>query len=204
MAERSKAKIRHISTLVRNLDALIMAYRVALPAPQGDDTLEWLDVLIERLDDIARGPVYGGTASEVASALRSQAERIAALEVERDAAREYGKEARILGTVNLRAVYDIEKPSYHGDILPIVKSALEGWTIDDGTEYQFEQCAEAVAQAIRAALLHASAEPVACGLANPGYQDCKNMKEVGGGMEGERYRCSVCGKGYFLDYEDMK
>ena len=84
MAERSKAKIRHISTLVRNLDALIMAYRVALPAPQGDDTLEWLDVLIERLDDIARGPVYGGTASEVAALLRSQAERIAALEVERD------------------------------------------------------------------------------------------------------------------------
>jgi hypothetical protein len=43
-----------------------------------------------------------------------------------------------------------------------------------------------------------------CGLADPGYQDCKNMKEVGGGMEGERYRCDVCGKSYFLDYEDMK
>ena len=27
MAERSKAKIRHISTLVRNLDALIIAHR---------------------------------------------------------------------------------------------------------------------------------------------------------------------------------
>lgn len=24
------------------------------------------------------------------------------------------------------------------------------------------------------------------------------------GMDGERYRCSKCGKSYFLDYEDMK
>ncbi|TIU94669.1 MAG: hypothetical protein E5W09_22580 [Mesorhizobium sp.] len=46
------------------------------------------------------------------------------------------------------------------------------------------------------------AEP--CGLASPSYHDCPNMKEIGGGMEGERYRCAVCGKGYFLDYEDMK
>lgn len=44
----------------------------------------------------------------------------------------------------------------------------------------------------------------ACGLANPSYHDCPNMKEVGGGFEGERYRCAVCGKGYFLDYDDMK
>lgn len=43
-----------------------------------------------------------------------------------------------------------------------------------------------------------------CGLADPSYRDCKNMKEVGGGMDGERYRCAVCGKGYFLDYEEMK
>lgn len=33
---------------------------------------------------------------------------------------------------------------------------------------------------------------------------CPNIKEVGGGMEGERYRCSLCGESYFLDYEDMK
>lgn len=33
---------------------------------------------------------------------------------------------------------------------------------------------------------------------------CPNMKEVGGGFEGERYRCDVCGEGYYLDYEDMK
>jgi hypothetical protein len=44
----------------------------------------------------------------------------------------------------------------------------------------------------------------ACGLASPSYHDCPNMKEVGGGFEGERYRCAACGKGYFLDYEDMK
>ncbi|WP_287249012.1 Lar family restriction alleviation protein [Mesorhizobium sp.] len=43
-----------------------------------------------------------------------------------------------------------------------------------------------------------------CGLADPSYHDCPNMKEIGGGMDGERYRCGVCGKWYFLDYEDMK
>ncbi|RWQ35486.1 MAG: hypothetical protein EOS20_18430 [Mesorhizobium sp.] len=47
-------------------------------------------------------------------------------------------------------------------------------------------------------------DPAPCGLADPSYRDCKNMKEVGGGFDGERYRCAVCGKGYFLDYEDMK
>lgn len=48
------------------------------------------------------------------------------------------------------------------------------------------------------------AEPQPCGLADPSYRDCPNMKEAGGGMEGERYRCAVCGKSYFLDYEEMK
>jgi len=24
------------------------------------------------------------------------------------------------------------------------------------------------------------------------------------GWDGERYRCSVCGEGYFIDYEEMK
>lgn len=46
--------------------------------------------------------------------------------------------------------------------------------------------------------------PSACSIADPSTRDCQNMKEVGGGMDGERYRCDVCGKGYFLDYEDMK
>lgn len=33
---------------------------------------------------------------------------------------------------------------------------------------------------------------------------CKNLKEDGGGMEGERYECEVCGYSYFLDYEEMR
>lgn len=33
---------------------------------------------------------------------------------------------------------------------------------------------------------------------------CQNMKEVGGGMDGERYRCEVCLAHYYLDYEEMK
>lgn len=37
-----------------------------------------------------------------------------------------------------------------------------------------------------------------------GVTRCPNMKETGGGFEGERYRCEVCGESYYLDYEDMK
>jgi hypothetical protein len=33
---------------------------------------------------------------------------------------------------------------------------------------------------------------------------CPNLKEVGGGMSGERYRCDLCGYSFFLDYEEMK
>lgn len=33
---------------------------------------------------------------------------------------------------------------------------------------------------------------------------CPNMKETGGGFEGERYRCDVCGASYYLDYDDMR
>ncbi len=36
------------------------------------------------------------------------------------------------------------------------------------------------------------------------WSRCPNLKEVGGGMEGERYRCEVCGESYFLDYDDMR
>ena len=53
-------------------------------------------------------------------------------------------------------------------------------------------------------MLEADMQPKQCGLADPSSRDCQNMKEVGGGIDGERYRCSVCGKRYFLDYEEMK
>ncbi len=33
---------------------------------------------------------------------------------------------------------------------------------------------------------------------------CPNLQEIGGGMDGERYRCKKCGYSYFLDYEDMR
>lgn len=33
---------------------------------------------------------------------------------------------------------------------------------------------------------------------------CPNMKEVGGGFEGERYRCEVCGETFFLYYDEMR
>lgn len=34
--------------------------------------------------------------------------------------------------------------------------------------------------------------------------DCPHLKEVGGGFEGERYKCEVCGEYFYLDYEEMK
>lgn len=40
--------------------------------------------------------------------------------------------------------------------------------------------------------------------ARPNILRCPNMKETGGGMEGEQYRCEVCGAAVYLDYEDMK
>jgi hypothetical protein len=36
------------------------------------------------------------------------------------------------------------------------------------------------------------------------WSQCPNLREVGGGMEGERYACEVCGESYFLDYDDMR
>ena len=37
-----------------------------------------------------------------------------------------------------------------------------------------------------------------------GPKMCTNLKCTYEGMDGERYRCDVCGRNYFLDYEEMK
>ena len=37
-----------------------------------------------------------------------------------------------------------------------------------------------------------------------GSSKCENMRETGGGFDGEQYECSVCGECYYLDYEEMK
>jgi hypothetical protein len=37
-----------------------------------------------------------------------------------------------------------------------------------------------------------------------GITACPNMMETGGGFEGERYRCFVCGATYYLDYDEMR
>lgn len=38
------------------------------------------------------------------------------------------------------------------------------------------------------------------------YSDnpCPHLKETGGGMSGERYRCDRCGESFFLDYDEMR
>lgn len=33
---------------------------------------------------------------------------------------------------------------------------------------------------------------------------CPNLKCAYEGMDGERYRCEVCGESYFLDYDEMR
>ena len=35
-------------------------------------------------------------------------------------------------------------------------------------------------------------------------RDCPHLKETGGGFDGERYDCKVCGEHYYLDYDDMR
>lgn len=37
-----------------------------------------------------------------------------------------------------------------------------------------------------------------------GPKMCEHLKCTYEGMDGERYRCDVCGRSYFLDYEDMR
>lgn len=37
-----------------------------------------------------------------------------------------------------------------------------------------------------------------------GVDQCPNMVCTYEGMDGERYRCKVCGESYFFDYEEMK
>ena len=36
------------------------------------------------------------------------------------------------------------------------------------------------------------------------WSKCPNLKETGGGMDGEWWSCEVCGKRYFLDYDEMR
>ncbi len=33
---------------------------------------------------------------------------------------------------------------------------------------------------------------------------CPHIKETYSGMDGERYRCALCGESYFLDYDEMR
>ena len=48
-------------------------------------------------------------------------------------------------------------------------------------------------------------DPFGTGMSRMGtWSQCPNLKEVGGGMDGEWWQCDVCGKRYYLDYEDMK
>lgn len=47
-------------------------------------------------------------------------------------------------------------------------------------------------------------QPPECDTSKYTDNPCPNMKEVGGGFEGERYRCAVCGATFYLDYDEMR
>lgn len=49
-----------------------------------------------------------------------------------------------------------------------------------------------------------SKQPEDCDTSKFTDNPCPNMKEVGGGFDGERYRCDVCGATFFLDYDEMR
>jgi transposase-like protein len=49
-----------------------------------------------------------------------------------------------------------------------------------------------------------SKQPPECQPEKYGRNPCPNMKETGGGFEGERYRCEICGETFFLDYDEMR
>jgi hypothetical protein len=36
------------------------------------------------------------------------------------------------------------------------------------------------------------------------WRQCRNLYTSYDGFDGERWKCDICGKSYFLDYEDMK
>jgi hypothetical protein len=77
------------------------------------------------------------------------------------------------------------------------------WVDDDGQELDIDPTHFYPLPSLPLPAIH-NPPPVSCGLVSPSAADCTNMKEYGGGMDGERYHCDVCNKGYFLDYEDMK
>ena len=48
-------------------------------------------------------------------------------------------------------------------------------------------------------------DPFKTGVSRQGtWSQCPNLKTSYEGWDGERWDCDVCGKSYFLDYEEMK
>lgn len=101
-------------------------------------------------------------------------------------------------------------------MLELAHSELQYWEARD--EEDEPMCVRAALDYINEALavLRASAEPAqSVALVVPDTKDgkcrsvagpkmCDHLKCTYEGMDGERYRCDVCGRSYFLDYEDMK
>lgn len=77
------------------------------------------------------------------------------------------------------------------------------WFDDDGMELDIDPTHFSPLPALPMPPVYKAA-PEPCGLPNPSANDCRHMKEYGGGMDGERYHCDVCNKGYFLDYDEMR
>lgn len=47
-------------------------------------------------------------------------------------------------------------------------------------------------------------QPPECQALGTNKMRCPNLVETYSGMDGERYKCAVCGEYFFLDYEEMR
>ena len=139
-----------------------------------------VDALIRRLERAEESDHIGRLGFEAANAMKAQAAEIKNLKT------------------TLKNIVDAWEALPGGRNYSVRE--VERWLIDDmkpaidAARSRHSDTSPAVEQT--------ASEP--CGIADPSYHDCPNMKEDGGGFDGERYSCAVCGKSYYLDYEDMK
>jgi hypothetical protein len=56
---------------------------------------------------------------------------------------------------------------------------------------------------VESSSLHVATQQTAC-VSREDKARCPNVRCTYEGMDGERYRCDLCGYSYFLDYDEMR
>lgn len=180
-------------SLFDTIDATLAALSRRVPA-SGGEVHEALQAVVDEVRNV-------GSASYIREPVLSKA--MAALAAAPIVAAPEGGDyllGRLLSQVHQVTAYHIERPPTP-DYEPVQILNGELRELDDRfTAYALaavsEGKAEPVAQPVKS-------KPSSARCEKPSGR-CPNVEEVGGGFEGERYRCAVCGYSYFLDYEDMK